>query len=149
MFCIRESTSSTHPYLLSASSFSALSFLRPPCSRSRESGVFEPTPVIWRPAWMSMNQVSKKCAYMIARALLHRWFHRFTCVGSTISRFSDLPFVSRNSNPVLRSIIRLSCLCSSTRINFYLCSTCVIHVNYNYIVLCVLVIKLILCLLIF
>jgi hypothetical protein len=42
----RESSGLTHPYSLSAAPFSALLFLRPLCSGSRESGVSEPMSVI-------------------------------------------------------------------------------------------------------
>jgi hypothetical protein len=68
---------------------------------------------------------------MTARALLHRRFHLLVFAGFTVSRSLDLPFVSRNGDPVVRSIVRLSSLCSSTRINLDLCSASVIHVNYN------------------
>jgi hypothetical protein len=68
---------------------------------------------------------------MTARALLHRRFHLLVFVGFTVSRSLDLPFVSRNGDPVVRSIVRLSSLCSSTLINLDLCSASVIHVNYN------------------
>jgi hypothetical protein len=85
-----------------------------------------------------MNQVSRKCARTTAHAFLQRRFHLIVFAGSTVSKSSDLPFVSRNSDPVLRSIVRLSFLCSSIRINLDLCSTCVIHVNCNWIILYVL-----------
>jgi hypothetical protein len=87
---------------------------------------------------MPVNQVSRKCARTTARALYHRQFHRFACIGSTVNIFSDLPFVSRNGNLVshngnlvLRYVVRLSCLYSSIRINLNLCNAYVIHVNCN------------------
>jgi hypothetical protein len=41
--------------------FSTLLSLRVSCSRSRESGVFEPTLTFWWPAQVPTNQVSGKC----------------------------------------------------------------------------------------
>jgi hypothetical protein len=46
-------------------------------------------------------------------------------------RYKDLPFISYNGNPVLRSVVMLSCLYSSTQINLDLCSNYIIYVNYN------------------
>jgi hypothetical protein len=44
---------------------------------------------------------------------------------------SDHSFVSPYGDPVFRSAVRLSYMCSSARINLDLCSICVIHVNCN------------------
>jgi hypothetical protein len=57
---------------------------------------------------------------------------------STVNRFSGLSFISHNGDLVVRYVVRLSYLCSSTWVNLDLCSNSVIDINYNYIFLCVL-----------
>jgi hypothetical protein len=118
-------------------SLSVLLFLRPSCNGLMDSGVSELTSVIWRPVRVPVNQISEKCARTTAHFFLRR-FHHFICVGSTVNRFSDLSFISHNDDLVVRSVVRLSCLGSSTWVNLDLCSNSVIDINYNYIVLCVL-----------
>jgi hypothetical protein len=60
---------------------------------------------------------------------LHRWFQHFVCIGSTINRFTNLSFDSRNDDLVIRSFVWLPCLCCFAQINLDMCSTTIIHVN--------------------
>jgi hypothetical protein len=48
----------------------------------------------------------------------------------TVSKPSYLSFDSRNGDPVITSVVRLSYLHNFTRVNLNLCNTSVIYINY-------------------